>query len=95
MTLREQCRFITTQLLMLRIAEKLGELPLDDFLAHLDRLEATGDVRDGSLVGNAVALFPESMREIATRLRDTRDALEAPLTRAGKAGTLSLEALVE
>lgn len=96
MTLREQASFVTTQLLMLRIAQKLQELPLDAFLAHLDRLEATGEVRDGSIVGNAVALFPDSMREIATTLQATRAALAAPLARAGKAGgTLNLEALVE
>lgn len=29
MTLREQAAFVTTQLLMLRIAQKLQELPLD------------------------------------------------------------------
>jgi len=95
MTLREQAGFLTTQLLMLRIAQKIGELPLDEFLAHLDRLETTGEITDGSLVGTTVALFPDSMREIATRLRDTRSALAAPLARAGKAGTLTLEALVE
>lgn len=95
MTLREQASFVTTQLLMLRIAQKIGELPLDEFVAHLDRLTATGEIHDGSVVGNAVALFPESMREIATCLQATRVALAAPLARAGKAGTLSLEALVE
>ena len=94
-TLREQASFVATQMLMLKLVQKLQELPLDAFLAHLDRLEATGEVRDGSIVGNAVALFPDSMREIATRLLETRAALAAPLARAGKAGTLNLEALVE
>lgn len=95
MTIREQATFVTTQLLMLRIAQKIGELPLDDFLAHVDRLEATGEIRDGSVVGNAVALFPDSMREIARILIEARAALAAPCARAGKAWTLNLEALVE
>ena len=95
MTLREQASFVTTQMLMLKVVQKLQELPLDTFHAHLERLEATGEIRDGSNVGNAVALFPDSMREIATRLLETRAALAAPLARAGKAGTLNLEALVE
>lgn len=95
MTLREQASFVTTQLLMLRLCEKIRELPLDEFLAHLDRLEATGEISDGSVVGNAVALFPDSMREIATRLQEVRAALAAPLARAGKGNALSLEALVE
>lgn len=95
MTLREQARFVTTQLLMLRVAQKIAELPLDEFLAHLDRLQQTGEIRDGSLVGNAVALFPDSMREIATILLEARAALYVPLARTGEAGTLNLEALVE
>lgn len=95
MTLREQASFVTTQLLMLRVAQKLSALPLDAFLAHLDRLMETGEIRDGSRVGNAVALCPDSMRDIATTLLATRDALGAPLARVEAAGSLNLEALVE
>ena len=39
MTLREQASFVTTQMLMLKVVQKLQELPLDAFLAHLDRKE--------------------------------------------------------
>ena len=95
MTLREQASFVTTQLLILRIAQKIRELPLEDFLAHLKRLEATGEIRDGSIVCNAVALYPDAMREIATILLDAGNFMAEPLARAGKGNAINLEALVE
>lgn len=78
-----------------RALRQLHELPLGALVESIDALQISGEVLDGSKIGNTLALAPNAVRESAEVLHDALVVLRPQIAQLLTAARVNPEALVE